>query len=213
MEYLITDIKDLTSKKKLVYINYEPAFALYSGEVFRYNLKAESYISEQTYDEIITTLSKRALTRALYLFKDKDYTEYEIKSKLLKAYYPEQSIEYSTKYLKDNHFINDRRYAYNYITFKSGSYSSKVIVNKLMQKGIASDDIDAAFEEFTSDNSESEYNTLINLIYKKLKSKSVIDLSYEEKQKLIAYMCRKGFSYDMARKAFNEFLDNERNKV
>ncbi len=213
MEYLITDIKDLTSKKKLVYINYEPAFALYSGEVFRYNLKAESYISEQTYDEIITTLSKRALTRALYLFKDKDYTEYEIKSKLLKAYYPEQSIEYSTKYLKDNHFINDRRYAYNYITFKSGSYSSKVIVNKLRQKGIASDDIDAAFEEFTSDNSESEYNTLINLIYKKLKSKSVIDLSYEEKQKLIAYMCRKGFSYDMARKAFNEFLDNERNKV
>lgn len=213
MEYLITDIKDLTSKKKLVYINYEPAFALYSGEVFRYNLKAELYISEQTYDEIITTLSKRALTRALYLFKDKDYTEYEIKSKLLKAYYPEQSIEYSTKYLKDNHFINDRRYAYNYITFKSGSYSSKVIVNKLMQKGIASDDIDAAFEEFTSDNSESEYNTLINLIYKKLKSKSVIDLSYEEKQKLIAYMCRKGFSYDMARKAFNEFLDNERNKV
>lgn len=213
MEYLITDIKDLTSKKKLVYINYEPAFALYSGEVFRYNLKAESYISEQTYDEIITTLSKRALTRALYLFKDKDYTEYEIKSKLLKAYYPEQSIEYSTKYLKDNHFINDKRYAYNYITFKSGSYSSKVIVNKLRQKGIASDDIDAAFEEFTSDNSESEYNTLINLIYKKLKSKSVIDLSYEEKQKLIAYMCRKGFSYDMARKAFNEFLDNERNKV
>lgn len=213
MEYLITDIKDLTSKKKLVYINYEPAFALYSGEVFRYNLKAESYISEQIYDEIITTLSKRALTRALYLFKDKDYTEYEIKSKLLKAYYPEQSIEYSTKYLKDNHFINDRRYAYNYITFKSGSYSSKVIVNKLRQKGIASDDIDAAFEEFTSDNSESEYNTLINLIYKKLKSKSVNDLSYEEKQKLIAYMCRKGFSYDMARKAFNEFLDNERNKV
>ncbi len=213
MEYLITDIKDLTSKKKLVYINYEPAFALYSGEVFRYNLKAESYISEQIYDEIITTLSKRALTRALYLFKDKDYTEYEIKSKLLKAYYPEQSIEYSTKYLKDNHFINDRRYAYNYITFKSGSYSSKVIVNKLRQKGIASDDIDAAFEEFTSDNSESEYNTLINLIYKKLKSRSVIDLSYEEKQKLIAYMCRKGFSYDMARKAFNEFLDNERNKV
>ena len=213
MEYLITDIKDLTSKKKLVYINYEPAFALYSGEVFRYNLKAESYISEQTYDEIITTLSKRALTRALYLFKDKDYTEYEIKSKLLKAYYPEQSIECSTKYLKDNHFINDKRYAYNYITFKSGSYSSKVIVNKLRQKGIASDDIDAAFEEFTSDNSESEYNTLINLIYKKLKSRSVIDLSYEEKQKLIAYMCRKGFSYDMARKAFNEFLDNERNKV
>ena len=213
MEYLITDIKDLTSKKKLVYINYEPAFALYSGEVFRYNLKAESYISEQIYDEIITTLSKRALTRALYLFKDKDYTEYEIKSKLLKAYYPEQSIEDSTKYLKDNHFINDRRYAYNYITFKSGSYSSKVIVNKLRQKGIASDDIDAAFEEFTSDNSESEYNTLINLIYKKLKSRSVIDLSYEEKQKLIAYMCRKGFSYDMARKAFNEFLDNERNKV
>lgn len=213
MEYLITDIKDLTSKKKLVYINYEPAFALYSGEVFRYNLKAESYISEQIYDEIITTLSKRALTRALYLFKDKDYTEYEIKSKLLKAYYPEQSIEYSAKYLKDNHFINDRRYAYNYIAFKSDSYSSRVIVNKLRQKGIASDDIDAAFEEFTSDNSDSEYNTLVNLMNKKLKGRSVLELPYEEGQKLIAYMCRKGFSYDLARKAFNEFLDNERNKV
>lgn len=213
MEYLISDIKDLTSKKKLVYINYEPAFALYSGEVFRYNLKADSYISEQIYDEIITILSKRVLTRALYLFKDKDYTEHEIKSKLLKAYYPEQSIEYSTEYLKENHFINDRRYAYNYIAFKSDSYSSRVIVNKLRQKGIASDDIDAAFEEFTSDNSDSEYNTLVNLMNKKLKGRSVLELSYEDGQKLIAYMCRKGFSYDLARKAFNEFLDNERNKV
>ena len=213
MEYLVTDIKDLTSKKKLVYINYEPAFALYSGEVFRYNLKADAYISEQIYDEIIAALSKRALTRALYLFKDKDYPEYEIKTKLLKAYYPEQSIEYSTEYLKDNHFINDRRYAYNYIAFKSDSYSSRVIVNKLRQKGIASDDIDAAFEEFTSDNSDPEYNTLVNLMNKKLKGRSVLELSYEEGQKLIAYMCRKGFSYDLVRKAFNEFLDNERNKV
>jgi SOS response regulatory protein OraA/RecX len=49
----------------------------------------------------------------------------------------------------------------------------------------------------------------VNILGKKLKGRNVSAFTYEERQKLIAYMGRKGFSYDLILKAFNEFLDNE----
>ena len=33
IELIVTSIKELTKKRRLVYINYEPAFALYAAEL------------------------------------------------------------------------------------------------------------------------------------------------------------------------------------
>jgi regulatory protein len=213
MEYLVTDIKDITAKKKLVYINYEPAFAIYAGEVFKLKIKTDTYIPENVYDEIIELLTKRSLTRALHLFKDRDYTEHEIRAKLTKGYYPEKCIETTVEYLKENKFIDDVRYAGSYISFRAESNSRRVIEGKLRQKGISALDIEAAYSQYSDDNAvddaASEYTALVNILGKKLKGRSVSEFTYEERQKLIGYMGRKGFSYDLILKAFNEFLDNE----
>lgn len=211
MTNLITEIKDLKSNKKLVYINYEPAFCLYKSDIYKFGIEAENELSDEVYDEIISMLKKRALTRALYLFKDKDYTEYEISDKLSKAYYPPETIEYTLERLKKDHFINDLRYAYNYIQFKSSYYSKKVIFMKLRQKGVSLQNIESAYEEFSKDNCDTEYNTLVQTIQKKIKSTDVSGLSDNEKQKLIGFLYRKGFSYESIIKALNEFLDNEGN--
>ncbi len=50
MDYIVTSIVDIkhsySNKKKLVYINYEPAFALYNKELKTYSIKENETISE-----------------------------------------------------------------------------------------------------------------------------------------------------------------------
>lgn len=85
MDYLVTSIEEIkhsyTNKKKLVYINYEPAFALYNKELKTYSVKENETISEQDYSNIVQMLSKRATVRAMNLLKSKDYTKKELVSK------------------------------------------------------------------------------------------------------------------------------------
>ena len=55
MDYLVTSIGDIkhsyTNKKKLVYINYEPAFALYNKELKTYSVKENETILFRCYQK------------------------------------------------------------------------------------------------------------------------------------------------------------------
>ena len=211
MDYLVTDIKDITSKRRLVYINYEPAFGLYAGELITYDISIDKVIPQNVYDEIIKVLTKRATLRGVNLIKDKDYTEYELRQKLLKSYYPPEAVDSAIIYAINNKFIDDRRYALNYVLFKAENKSRKYIENRLKIKGINVSLIEAACEEYYCDNDNAELIQIEKLIKKKLSGKNVSELTYEEKQKIYSYLYRKGYTFDGINKAFNEFLDNTDN--
>ena len=79
---IVTQIKELTSKRRLIYIDYEPAFALYISELKKYNIKNDEHIDDIAFNEIINELlPKRATTRAMNLLLSKDYTESELYNK------------------------------------------------------------------------------------------------------------------------------------
>ena len=211
MDYLVTDIKDITSKRRLVYINYEPAFGLYAGELITYDISIDKVIPQNVYDEIIKVLTKRATLRGVNLIKDKDYTEYELRQKLLKSYYPTEAVDAAIIYAINNKFIDDRRYAFNYVSFKAENKSRKYIENRLKIKGINDSLIEAACEEYYCDNDNAELIQIEKLIKKKLSGKIASEITYEEKQKIFSYLYRKGYTIDCINKAFNEFLDNTDN--
>ena len=167
MDYLVTDIKDITSKRRLVYINYEPAFGLYAGELITYDISIDKVIPQNVYDEIIKVLTKRATLRGVNLIKDKDYTEYELRQKLLKSHYPTEAVDSAIIYAINNKFIDDRRYAFNYVSFKAENKSRKYIENRLKIKGINDSLIEAACEEYYCDNDNAELIQIEKLIKKK----------------------------------------------
>ena len=212
MDYLVTSIGDIkhyyTNKKKLVYINYEPAFALYNKELKTYSVKENETISEQDYSNIVQMLSKRATVRAMNLLKSKDYTKKELVSKLELSYYPEKSIHDALAYVEHYGYINDERYAQNYISFKASKKSRKQIEQSLKEKGIDFDIIENALEVYYGDSSECEINLIISTLKKKYGTILIEELDYKQKQKMMAYMYRKGFSMDTIRKAIDVFLDN-----
>lgn len=206
MEYLVTSLKKLTNKRWLVYIDYEPAFALYYGELKSFNIKEEASLSEEEYSLIVEKLSKRATIRAMALLKTKDYTTKELCDKLRQGYYPDEAIEQAVAYVSKFGYLDDYRYASNYVMFKAASKSRRQIEGFLLQKGIESHMVEQAVGEFYDDNSDAEYEQLIAHISKKIAGLSE-EPDYETKQKLIAYYYRKGFSSDIVRKALDVVVE------
>ncbi len=208
-ELTITSIKELNKKKLLISINYEEAFALYKGEVRRLHIKEGVVLPESVYEEIIATLTKRATLRAMSLLTSKDYARQELIDKLAKSRYPKESIKKAVAYVESYGYIDDYRYAYNYFNFKAANKSKRIIEMKLMQKGIDSNIIKEISDEFYEDNQDCELNQSIKLIRKKLKlaeDEYIENLDFKEKNKLMAFLFRKGYSMDIINKALDRLI-------
>ena len=67
------------------------------------------------------SLAKRAKHRALYLLERADRTEQELRSKLEKTYEPE-IVEEAIAYVRQYHYIDDKRYAVNYLGSRGKSH-------------------------------------------------------------------------------------------
>ena len=65
IQYLVTSIVDVNKQRRRVFVNYEPAFVLYNSEIRKYQIKVDSVIMSDIYNEIITILTKRAKIRAM----------------------------------------------------------------------------------------------------------------------------------------------------
>ena len=115
IQYLVTSIVDVNKQRRRVFVNYEPAFVLYNSEIRKYQIKVDSVIMSDIYNEIITILTKRAKIRAMALLKSHDYTEGRLREKLQANGYPKCCIDETVAYIYSYGYVDDRRFADNYI--------------------------------------------------------------------------------------------------
>ncbi len=201
MELVVTAIEEYHKSKYKIFLNDEFAFVLYKGELRRYGIKQDMVFTEELQQEIVgNVLVKRAKLRAMHLLEKNDRTEADVRQKLRDNLYPPSAIDEAIAYVKSYHYIDDERYAANYIRYKSASSSRNEIRQTLLQRGISKETIDAQLEG--SDFDESEL--IIKLMKKRCKEPE--QLSYEDKQKLFAYLYRKGFSFDKIGKAWDQYI-------
>jgi len=193
----VTEIKDYKKGRYEIYLNDEFAFILYKSEVKTYGIKEGIEISDSTMDEIIANvITKRCKKRALNLLLKGDMTEAKLRTKLSDGKYPEGVIDDAIAYVKSYHYIDDRRYAMAFISSKSSTDSKNTIKRKLIERGISKDIIDSCIEEYYVEdelNRNTERELIERLIYKKCKD--ISGLEYTDRQKLIASIMRKGFSF------------------
>lgn len=210
IELIITSLTELTKKRRLIYINYEPAFALYNSEVKKLELNEGGIISHELYSDILNNiLKKRCTIRAMELLKSRDYTVKELTDKLRDGYYPAEIIDDAISYVSRYGYLDDSRYADNYIRFKANNKSRRQIEQQLSMKGIADDIIRAKLDEFYDENEDTEYEQVLLLLRKKLdSSKSFNYNDYKQRQKLMASIYRKGYSIDIINKAFDELANH-----
>lgn len=202
VEFLVTDIKELSGRRRLIFVNYEPAFALYASEIRKYAIKKDTILSAEVYRQLLAEVfDKRAAARAMNLLQAKDYSQKELADKLVKDYYPETAIQHALEYVEKFGYINDSRYAENYIQFKGTSKSRKQIVLFLQKKGIAQEIIERVCDAYYDQNQDAELEPVLEQMRKK--TAKIQEFSYENKMKLMGYFYRKGFQADTIKKALD----------
>lgn len=193
----IIDIIQLDKKKKRIIFEQADSISLYNKEIYKLDWQIGKEISDEEYREVVETiLTKRAKIRVLNLLKDADRTKKQIQDKLKQGYYPEKVIEEAILYAEGFQYIDDERYARNYIEAHSKEMSKRQLIQKLREKGIQQETID----EIIQSTQIEEEIALEKLIQKK----HISSCSIEERKRLYAYLMRKGFDYDIILKKLNE---------
>ena len=188
---LVTRIRPVTRQKYRIEAEGLPPFVLYKGEVSRYHIEEDKDLSMETYREILEeVLIKRAKLRTLRLLEQGDRTKKGLENKLEQNGYPPEAVEEAIVYAESFHYIDDKRYAVNYIQNQRGCKGRARIMMELRNKGVSQEDIDFAFQE-TEEGADTR-ERIRELIRKKRKSQGTME--EKERQKLYGFLMRRGFA-------------------
>lgn len=196
----VTQIEAVTKTRYKVYLDGQFAFVLYKGELSRYHLAVDESITEDVYQQILKeVVLKRAKLRAMHLLNSMGRTESQLREKLKQNYYPDEIVDAAMDYVKSFGYINDEEYARSFIDSRKERKSKKEMYMQLGQKGIAKETLDRIFEEYydSEDSREAIASILRKRRYDPEKATSI------EKQKIMGYLMRKGFTYDDIRKVLH----------
>ncbi|MDO4453268.1 MAG: regulatory protein RecX [Eubacteriales bacterium] len=193
----VTLTEPVDSKKSRIYLDQEFAFILYRQEMISYHISEGAEISEEQYRKILEeTILRRAKLRCLNLLKTMDRTETQLRQKLKQGEYPEEIIERAIEYVKGYRYVDDERYARQYVHCFCEKKSRYQIIQELMRRGIERETIEQALEE-NPDIDETEQ-------IQKWMEKRKFDpenADVRERQRFYGFLMRRGFSAESIRKA------------
>lgn len=201
---IVTKTEPLTKTKFKVYIDGQFAFVLYKGELSQFHIREGEEISGETVTKIHEeVIKKRAKLRAMHLLEDMDRTEAALREKLKMGLYPAEAVDEAIRYVKSFGYLDDARYAENFVRSRQGSKSSREIQALLLKKGLSADMIEAAFEKCREDGGDAEQEAVWKILKKKRFDPDMADEA--QIQKIYAYLGRKGFRYDTVRQVIQNY--------
>ena len=147
-------------------------------------------MSQQTYEEIIEEVLKpRCRSRALHLLEKQDRTESSVRQKLKEGGYPSFLIDDAIDYLYSYHYLDDERYAKNYVRFHQDNKSKRRIANDLIAKGVSKAVIETAIEVDYQSDEASQIEKLLNK--KKYDRENATE---KDRAKMFRFLAYRGFS-------------------
>ena len=143
--------------------------------------------------------AKAAREKAVYYLQFSGKTENELRKKLAEKEFSPASIDYAIDFVKKYRYLDDEDYTRRFIEKNRQKKSRKQMVYELIQKGVSREILDRVLEDVPVDEEAQIMAVLEKRGY------SGGDATKEEKQKISAYLARKGFSYDAISTAMIQF--------
>ena len=188
-EILVLSEEAMTKGKIRVRLDTGLTCILYRSEQRQINAYEGSSLTREQYEILVhEILGKRATKRAMHLLEKMDRTEYKRREKLSEGGYPDEAIEDAIGYVKRYHYLDDERYARNYVFLAQDRKSRKKLSIELYQRGIKKELIDRILEEEYEADEEKQICQLLE--------KRGFDpktCSEKERQKLYQFLLRRGF--------------------
>lgn len=197
----VTQLTALGKGRYKVYIEDRPAFVLYRGELNRLGIREGEEITEGNLREIQEEiLPLRAKKRAMNLLQKREYTTAALREKLRDGEYPEACVEEAVAYVESYGYVDDLRYARDFIVYNLDRKSRMRIEQDLMRKGIQKDTVRAVFEELEEEGTRQDEASMIRTLLDK-KKYDAKNADVQEKQRMYAFLYRKGFHADAINRA------------
>ncbi|TCO74819.1 recombination regulator RecX [Marinisporobacter balticus] len=159
--------------------------------------KLESIIGEEIY--------LKAKSKALKLLHFASRTEKEMREKLAKHEYEEQTIDRVLTFLKEYEFIDDEKFTKHMVKSKANGekYGKNRIKQELYRKGIDKELIENTIIEEL--DLKIEYENALSLAEKKMRTIKDTDRK-KVYEKLGRYLAYRGYDYDIIKKVINHVL-------
>lgn len=201
---IVMEIVPVDKRRSKVILDEDFTLVLYRGEISRFGIEEGKPLTEDVYEEILKeVLFKRARERVLYLLKSSDRTEQELRRKLEDGGYPRKAVDYAVDYVKEHRFINDENYGRRYVEYHSERKSKRQIQYELQRKGLDKEVIREILEEQPVDE-EAQIRAYI-----RKKRLNLEELDARERNKAMAALGRKGFSYEAISRIMGRLYDDD----
>ena len=188
-EILVLSEEAMTKGKIRVRLDTGLTCILYRSEQRQVNAYEGSSLTREQYEILVhEILGKRATKRAMHLLEKMDRTEYKLREKLSEGGYPDEAIEDAIGYVKRYHYLDDERYARNYVFLAQDRKSRKKLSIELYQRGIKKELIDRILEEEYEADEEKQICQLLEK-----RGYDPKTCSEKERQKLYQFLLRRGF--------------------
>lgn len=204
-----------------IYLDGKFAFGADEDSVVEQRLVVGKELSPEDLERILFATEVGRLMERMYgLFSVRMRSEKEIRDYLRQLNFKrklkdieelsEVVVEALITRLKEKDLVNDARFAEEWIYARRTSKQKgmQAIMAELYQKGIARDIIQKAFEEANDEGSLGEEMLAMQALEKKVRNPQLLE-DLGEKQRILGFLMRKGFSYDIARGAIDKFLKKE----
>ena len=188
------------SKKVILRLDGAEDLVLYKREFTRLGVSEGDDLPDEVYDSLISEiLVPRARRRALHLLERGDRTEADLYRKLCDGGYPAPVARDALEYVASYGYVDDERYASNYIRYHQDKRSRRRLISDLTSKGISADIIDRAMEqEFET----SEADQIRRLLEGRRFDPQTAD--QRERQKQIRFLLGRGYSYSDIRSVMGD---------
>lgn len=198
---IVTQLADMGKGRYKVYIEERPAFALYRGELNRLGIREGEVISEEILRQVREEiLPLRAKKRAMNLLQKRAYTSAGLREKLREGEYPETCIEEALAYVESYGYVDDLRYAKDFIAYNLDRKSRMRIEQDLLRKGIRKDTVRTVFDELEEQGTRQDEEAMIKVLLEK-KKYDAKTAEGQEKQRMYAFLYRKGFHSEAINRA------------
>lgn len=149
---------------------------------------------------------KRAVEKAMSLLLVQDRTEKALYERMSRAGFTQEQVAYAVAYVKGYGYVDDFRYAENYLAYRKGTKSKKELSYKLLQKGVPQQILREVLESYEHGE---EQRALQNQLSKKLNGAKLSEMDFKEKEKIRAHLIRKGYGSSDVRQIMSETEQRE----
>ncbi len=195
----VDKVEELSGGRCLVSLEDGRSFPLYRKELEQFAIREGEALAPGYEAEILgELLPRRAKLCAMKYLQRMDRTEQQLRRKLSELSYPEEIAEQAVAYVKGYHYIDDVRYAVNYIEYKKENKSMRLLEQELYRKGVSQEDFQEALRQIETPDEEQQIRDWLE---KKRYSGEQADRG--ETERMIRFLLRRGYQLSSIRRVMH----------